>query len=63
MRSIGRAAALVVVVGMPVVAYALAATAFALWEGLGSSSAADAGAALEDGLALLAAASGAVIAA
>lgn len=63
MRSIGRAAALVVVVGMPVVAYALAATAFALWEGLGSSSAADAGTALEDGLALLAAASGTVIAA
>jgi hypothetical protein len=63
MRSIGRAVDLVAVLGMPVIAYALAQVTVSMWEGLDSASLADAGVALEDGLTLLAAAVGAIIAA
>jgi hypothetical protein len=54
---------LVAVLGMPVIAYALAQVTVSMWEGLDSASLADAGVALEDGLTLLAAAVGAIIAA
>lgn len=63
MKSIGRAAALVAVLGMPVIAYVLARASVSVWEGMGPASSADASVALEDGLVLLAAAAGAAIAA
>ena len=63
MRSIGRAVALVAVLGMPVIAYVLARVTVSMWDGLDSASLADAGVALEDGLTLLAAAVGTTIAA
>jgi len=63
MRSIGRAVALVAVLGMPVIAYVLARVTVSLWEGPDSASLADAGVALENGLTLLAAAVGAAVAA
>ncbi len=62
MRSIERAAALITVLGMPVIAYGLALMAVSMWEAMDSTTLADAGLALEDGLALLAAAIGASIA-
>ncbi|NTV40238.1 MAG: hypothetical protein HGA51_09865, partial [Demequinaceae bacterium] len=62
MRNMGRAAALVAVVGMPMVAYALARACVTMWEGRNPASLADAGVALEDGLVFLAAAIGAAIA-
>ncbi len=63
MRSIGRAAALVAVLGMPAIAYVFARVAISMWAGMDSSSLADASVAVEDGLALLAATVGATIAA
>lgn len=63
MRSIGRAVALVAVLGMPAIAYVLARVTVSTWEGLDSASLADAGVALEDGLTLLAGAVGATVAA
>lgn len=63
MRSIGRAAALVAVMGMPAIAYVLARVTVSMWEGMDSASLADAGVALEDGLTLLAAAVGTAVAA
>ena len=62
MRSIGRAAALVAVVGMPAVAYALTRVAVSISQGMDSASLADASVAVEDGLTLLAAVVGAAIA-
>lgn len=62
MRSIGRAAALVAVVGMPMVAYALTRVAVSISQGMDSASLADASVAVEDGLTLLAAVVGAAIA-
>jgi len=62
MRSIGRAAALVAVVGMPAIAYVLARVTVSMWEGMDSASLADAGVALEDGVTLLAAAVGTAVA-
>jgi len=63
MRIIERAAALFTVLAMPVVAWALARSAAAMWTGLMSTPIADAEFALEDGLALCAATLGAAIAA
>lgn len=62
MRSIGRVAALTAVVGMPAVAYALTRVAVSISQGMDSASLADASVAVEDGLTLVAAAVGAVIA-
>lgn len=62
MRIVERAAALTTVLAMPAVAYGLGGAAVSLWEGMRSSSA-DAGVALEYGLALAASGVGTVIAA
>lgn len=62
MRNIGRAAALITVLGMPALAYALASIAFQLWSGRDSVSLADASFVVEDGLAVFAAVAGASIA-
>jgi len=62
MRIIERAAALFTVLAMPVVAWALARSAAAMWTTWGSTPLADAELVLEDGLALCAATVGAAIA-
>lgn len=63
MKSIGRAAALVAVLGMPVVAYVLAQVAASMWGSMDPASLADVGLALQNGLAFLAAAVGSAVAA